>query len=146
MATVHAPFRIHDPSLINKGAHLNPPAVPPGTTQTPGDPFLTRLVKLIPAEVLAIYLAGIELSSNFPGIWSFVCLLLVVISRIWGTKENGMEIQWLAVFVSSVSFIIWVYAMGNYFFDWRLPDSNAAIASLAVLVWTFVVPHFYKGN
>jgi hypothetical protein len=47
--------------------------------------------------------------------------------------------------VSSLSFVIWVYAVGDQFFAWKLPP-NTGIASIAVLVWTFLVPYFYKGD
>ena len=45
--------------------------------------------------------------------------------------------------VSAVSFVLWVYAMGGHFLTYTL-DVNTA--SLAVLVWTTLVPVFWRGE
>jgi len=110
-----------------------------------GDEYLARLIKLIPSEVIAIYLTGIQLAKSWPGAWSFVCLILVIIARSFGTRDPGKKLQWIAVAVSSVSFIIWIYAIGGQFFGLIL-SPNTGIPSVAVLIWTFLVPFFYKGN
>jgi hypothetical protein len=51
---------------------------------------MERLLKLIPAEVVAVYLAG---KGNLPEArqsgWSYVCLALVFVVRAWGTREPG---------------------------------------------------------
>lgn len=119
----------------------------------PSDPYFARLVKMVPAEVLAFYVAFKTVVAAFPGTWAFVCLLLVVLVRTLGTKESGKAIQWIAVVVASVSFVLWVYATGGHFFMWELPASPADVArnaqgivSAAIGVWTFVVPYFYKGE
>ena len=110
-------------------------------------------MKLVPAEVLALYVALKVVAAGFPGIWALVCLLLVLLVRTIGTKQAGKPIQWIAVVVSSVSFILWVYATGGHFFTWKLPASPEDVAknaqgavSVAIGVWTFVVPYFYKGE
>ena len=108
------------------------------------DIYMERLVKLIPSEVIGIFLAGKGYADTWLGIWSVICLALVLVSRIWGTHESGKSIQWLGVGVSFVSFAIWIYAIGATILNFRLPDQG--IAYIAILVWTFIVPYFYKGN
>jgi hypothetical protein len=112
---------------------------------------LERLLKLIPGEVVGIYLIGVGLipaafvipRTSLSGLWGWaaVCLVLVFIARVYGTADPNP--QWLAVGVALVSFVIWVYTMGGPFATSGL--YVAWLGSLLVLVWTFVVPYFYKG-
>ena len=119
--------------------------------------YMNRLVKLIPAEVIGVYLvvSGLgglrpEASGNGDWLtawWPVICVLLVIGSRIWGTSTDGRplrDIQWTGVVVSTVSFIIWVYAMGYTILDTPLPDER--LPAIAVVLWTFVIPWFYKGG
>ena len=139
-----APFRIESPETTSRGVTAAPEA---GATGAAGDDikqWMDRLIRLVPAEVVAVYLAGRGYATNWLGIWATVCLVLVFIVRIWGTNEPVKGVQWPAVGVAAVSFVIWVYAMGGNFLNLTLPDPG--IASAAVLVWTVVVPIFYKGD
>jgi hypothetical protein len=109
-----------------------------------GDVYMERLVKLVPSEVIGIFLAGKGYADAWIGTWAAICMVLVLISRIWGTYEKGKPIQWIGVAVSFVSFAIWIYAIGAHILNFVLPDNG--IAYIAVLVWTFIVPYFYKGD
>lgn len=107
------------------------------------DPWLTRLVKLVPAEVVAVYLAGRPLAQGvLETAWPFVALALVVIVRGWGTADRRGP-QWISVAVSAVSFVLWVLATGGRFGALGL-DAN--VAGLAVLVWTTLVPVLWRGD
>ncbi len=129
------------------------PAASPATAATIPSPmqwYMERLVKLIPCEVVGLYLVG---NGMIPAetkiatvIWSIVCLLLVVLvrSQATGDKANNISPQWAAVGISSMSFVIWVYNMPGPFQAYNL--AIPFVGSLAVLVWTFVVPYFYKGS
>ncbi len=128
-----APFRIR-----------RPPSVSATAVQQAPDEYLARLVKLIPSEVVALYLAGKQLATTWLGVWAVVCFVLVLVARTIGTKEAGKPVQVIAVVASAVSFVVWVYATGGWFFEWQLPE--AGIASVAVLIWTFLVPYLYKGD
>lgn len=115
----------------------------PGRAASPVDPWLARLVKLVPAEIVAVYLAGRPLAQeHYAGAWPVVCLALVVIVRAWGTGDRRGP-QWASVGISAVSFVLWVYAMGGHFLNYNL-DVN--LASLGVLVWTTLVPVFWRGD
>jgi hypothetical protein len=119
--------------------------------------YMERLIKLIPGEVVGLYLvgAGVIPSGNriALALWSVVGLVLVVVVRAYATADppHHQGPQWVAVAVSTVSFVIWVYTMGGPF----VGDGTAAggpnlwiswVGSLSVLVWTFIVPFFYKGD
>jgi hypothetical protein len=114
-----------------------------GEAAGPIDTWLSRLVKLVPAEVVAVYLAGRPLAQeNYAGLWPVVCLVLTGIVRAWGTSDRRGP-QWVSVAISAVSFVLWVYATGGHFLTYQV-DVN--LAGLAVLVWTTLVPMFWKGD
>jgi hypothetical protein len=116
---------------------------PAGEPAGPIDPWLTRLVKLVPAEVVAVYLAGRPLAQeHYAGLWPVACLALTIVVRAWGTSDRRGP-QWLSVAVSAVSFVLWVYAIGGHFLAYQV-DVN--LAALAVLVWTTLVPVFWRGE
>jgi len=120
--------------------------------------YMGRLITLIPAEVIAVYLTvrGFFIlphtqvdntASGFIGIWPAICLLLVFMVRVWGTRDDKgsrKSIQWWGVIISSVSFVIWILAIGDGFFG--LKPGDLRIASTLVVLWTFVVGYFYKGE
>ena len=112
--------------------------------------YLERLMKMIPAEVVGLYLigSGIIPESQRVGllVWSIFCLICVVVIRALGTAdpEKNQTPQWSAVFISSGAFVIWLYSLGGVFelYDLHVPY----IGSLLVLAWTFFVPIIYKGT
>jgi hypothetical protein len=83
-----------------------------------------------------------------------VVLLVVVVLRWSATKGSDGKAQWPAVLLSAISFVIWVFVMGN--------DSNFAglsvltnsalgvptelLSSLALFAWTAIAPVIYTGD
>ena len=141
-----APFRIQRWDARAKTAGL-------GQMGTFGA-YLDRLLKMIPAEVVSLYLVGVGLVPEdlfaqdrgiALGVWALVCLTGVVILRGYGTADPSSKLppDWVHVAISSVAFVIWVYSMGGPFeaFGLHVPF----IGSLVVLAWTFFAPVFYKG-
>jgi hypothetical protein len=112
--------------------------------------YVQRLIKLIPAEVVGLYLCGNGFIPNEYHIahilWSCVCLVAVLVVRVWGTSdpEYGQGPQWLGVLISSLAFVIWLYTIGGPFalYGIQIPW----LGSLLVLSFTFFVPYFYKGS
>jgi hypothetical protein len=135
-------FRIYKPGqLMAQGAESeNSPAA-----------YMGRLIRLIPAEVLAVYqtLYGIlkEPPSPLLGWLPVLGILLVILVRAWGTRdESGSwnSVQRLSVFISVVSFIIWVLVSAHSILGFVLPDLR--IGSVLMVLWVFVIPYFYKGQ
>jgi len=137
-----APFRIRrkdvgaTPVAREKGAGLKD--------------YLERLMKMIPAEVVGLYLigSGIVPEGQRTGllVWSIACLIGVVVVRAYGTAdpEKDQTPQWSVVLISSGAFVIWIYSLGGVFELYKLHVPY--IGSLLVLAWTFFVPIFYKGS
>lgn len=138
-----APFRvIHPRARLQKV----------GTTEEPAREYFERLIKMIPADVVGLYLVGSGLIPNekraILALWTALCFLGVVAVRIWGTADpdphRPAPPQWPVVGISSVAFLIWVYSIGGVFSAYGL--AVPYIGSLLVLAWTFFVPIFYRGS
>jgi len=121
------------------------PQLQSGSLQDYGE----RLVKLIPSEVVGLYLVGVGVipatAKVVVTVWAVVCLGLVILVRAYATRDPALNLppQWKAVVISSVSFVIWVYTIPGPF--QALGLAVPYIGSLTILVWTFVVPYFYIG-
>ncbi len=112
--------------------------------------YLDRLIKLIPAEVVGLYLVGVGAIPAGQDVgsaaWTGICFLVVILVRALATRDPARDLgpQWVAVAVSAVAFAIWAYTMGGPFVTYHL--YVGWIGALAVLLWTFGVPYFYKGS
>lgn len=105
------------------------------------DDVLLRVSKLIPAEVVGVYLTGrqIAIENDAIGSWAIICLLLVFLVRTATTKEPGKPwsfstVQWDAILYAGVSFCVWVYAMGDNLAGFTLSE-NQFWTSLLAIVW-----------
>jgi hypothetical protein len=115
--------------------------------------YLDRLKNLIPAEVSAAYIAVQALipSEEKVGLaaWAAACLILTFLFIASQSKtEEGNPgkkhpINWGQVGISSISFVIWVYALGGPFasFGIRVPWIGFAL----MVGWTLLVPMIYRG-
>ena len=138
-----APFRV-----INPQAGMQKVSA----TQEPVREYFERLMKMIPADVVGLYLVG---SGFIPKdkrvtlvVWTVVCLVGVIAVRIWGTIDSNPEKrlppQWSVVGISAVAFLLWVYSIGGAFAAYGI--AQPYLASLLVMAWTFFIPIFYKGS
>jgi hypothetical protein len=112
--------------------------------------YLDRLIKMIPSEVISLYIIGSGLIPQEESVallvWTVICLIGVICIRIYGTADPRRRLppQWQSVSISSISFLIWVYSLGGVFKAFHLYVSY--IGSLLILAWTFFIPLFYKGS
>lgn len=132
------PFRVITPKT--KTAGFQDTDLPSQTVVNWAD----RLIKLIPSEILAAYVSGRALAPEYEQYWAPVCLALLLIVRAIGTKAPNSSTQWGAVAIAAISFLIWVYSIGGFFFSLKIND--AAIPALAMIAWTVIAPILYKGN
>jgi hypothetical protein len=121
--------------------------------------YTDRLIRLIPAEIIGIYLTvrgfwmPIPTAHNSPVIastflywWLPVCAVLLVLSRVWGTRApqgNLNTIQIPAILIALVSLFIWVYSIGDAVFGW---NPYPPLVSTILVIWVFLVPAVYYGN
>jgi hypothetical protein len=47
-----------------------------------------------------------------------------------------------------VSYVLWIYATGGYLVNehFAVPAAYNGIVSVAIGVWTFLLPYLYKGD
>ena len=112
--------------------------------------YVDRLVRLLPAEIVAAYTVIKSLASSWePAQLSWlglVCLLLAIALRAFATTEPGKGPQWIAVAVSAVSFVLYLYTEGG-----QLPGIDPSTlppnaAQIAMVLWVTVVPQIYRGD
>ena len=109
--------------------------------QTSGsDPYLERLAKLLPAELVAAYIAisGLVTAANEPNLWLGISLvvigLLVPLYLYFFAKVKGV---W-QLLISEVSFWIWA---GNISPEFSWFQTIEPIGwSILVILWCLVIP------
>lgn len=106
----------------------------PGARGGGGDAYMSRLVKLVPAEAVTVYPVVMQQANSVTPIdgprWAvyiaaWTMLAIVVILRWTATREPGKSAQWGAVLIAAVSFFIWVHVMGGDFGFERLLENLA---------------------
>lgn len=121
-----------------------------------GDSYLSALLKLIPAEIITIYLATKEAAAahdNGLTILFLACLVTCIIFRIFsnlpdkpGAKIRA-DVQGWSVIVSAIAFVLWAFATAEQgkppvaIAGWTLEPWLAGIlAGLFGIVAPLVVP------
>jgi hypothetical protein len=125
---------------------------PAAATQTDTDDYTTRMVKYIPAEVVAFYLAADKLfvkgaeavNDNIVKTFvdkhlydfSFAVFVIALIGTpIYLRQQATDDEPWVVqAVVSTIAFVIWAYAVQGQMF---VPLYSSAIAAFMVLVFTF---------
>jgi hypothetical protein len=89
-----------------------------------GDPYVSRLVKLVPAEAVTVCPVMLQQAQTVTPIdgsrWAvyitaWAMLLIVIVLRWAATREPGKGAQWGAILIAAVSFFIWVHVLGGDF-------------------------------
>jgi predicted membrane channel-forming protein YqfA (hemolysin III family) len=116
-----------------------------------GDSYLSRLVKMIPAEALALYGAGAGVIPKDAAepliVWVVVCAAAIVAIRFRiTTDQTRPSPQWLGIIISLGAFGIWVYSIGGPFYALHIKPENDYVGTLLVLGYTFFGPYLYKGD
>ncbi len=104
--------------------------------------FLQVLLKLIPSEVIAvfIFIQGVMPRLLLPHL--IVALLLVAITPLYLARAAGVRSRAHLV-VSTLSLVVWIYAMGIGPFRFvRAPWYEPWHGAVALAVWTLVPPMF----
>lgn len=120
-------------------------ALPTGEVAVPNsadiDKYQDRLLKLIPAEVIALYLTLAALAKSAltgqgatPWIVFGLCLVAV---PVYLNRVSHVQ-KWMQLLVSTVAFVVWVFAIGGPFAGMKWYDP--AWGGMAVASYTFLVP------
>lgn len=121
----------------------------PGTRK-PGksdayDNYYSRLVKLIPSEVIAFYMALDAIASVMPRkeilLWVVFGISLIGAWFYLDRLANVTDI--MQRFLTLAAFAIWVFVFGGPFAQLSWYDVN--YGKLLLVLYTFFVPVFFKG-
>jgi hypothetical protein len=126
--------------------------------------YVDRVVKLIPTEVVGVYLVGkaaietrfTEKADQSQGLfsettywigWTVFCFLAVIASRSWATSDQNTPVEKPAVAIAAVSFLVWIYSLGDVFKIVEVRNHaiwDSLLAMLLVFAWTLIVPLVYR--
>jgi hypothetical protein len=142
--SVSAPLRIEKPKAQTRGAAIS-------ESGNDFNAYLDRLTKMIPAPVITLYIAGVGQIPKDQAVallvWAVICLVGVIALIAYGTADpqTNRQPDWMHTLFSALAFGLWVYNIpGGYFTASNL--QIPWIGSLAVLLYTFFIPLFYKGQ
>ena len=103
----------------------------------PGDEYPDKLVKLIPAEIVAVYLAiqaNLIVLGERVVVGAIVVLLIFTVAYLRrGGIENGLQLTF-----STLSFLVWVYSVAPVEILRGL--YNPPLASVILALWTLGIP------
>lgn len=115
---------------------------------------LERLMKMIPAEVISIFPAGLEYFSSDGGVlvWVGICFLILLCVRYFATKTKNEGPQWGAIAWSAVAYLIWLYTLGRpvealvAVYPKLKALNQPNLGPILLLIWSAVVPYLYRGD
>ena len=118
---------------------------------SPADDYADRLVKMIPAEIVSIYLfLHSYVSENGADkfnwlLWAIIVVLCILtplyLKRIMNVEDNKQ------IFFTTLAFIFWCFTFGSPFNDLIKDAKELKMISTVVLaLYTFALPIFYKGK
>jgi hypothetical protein len=129
------------PGTGPSGKNLNPPA-----KLAAYDNYYSRLVKLVPSEIIAFYLALDGIVSSMPQkevlLWVVFGISVegawIYLSRLANVSDIPQRI------ITVLGFAIWVFVFGGPFAQLSWYDAN--YGKLLLVLYTFFVPLIYRGK
>ena len=111
--------------------------------------YKNRLIKMIPGDVLALYLACNTAITQFKGTythyWSVFGIVLVLM--VFYLKKILKIEDWVQIVLMCISFVLWCMTLDHPFDKcFKNHDQQMLFSSLAVAIFTFAIPIFYKGK
>jgi hypothetical protein len=115
----------------------------------PDDSYRERLVKYIPSETIALfialygttyYISGSETWYPLMARWILVAGILGTVLYLW-QAEGVTDLVQLGI--STIGFVFWACALGVVTVA-SLPFYNAVVAAVVLIVWVFGAP-FIEG-
>ena len=109
------------------------------------DSYRERLIKYIPAETIALFIAVYGITYYLSGSedWYSLMARWILIAGVVGTAlylwqvEGVTDLVQLAI--STIGFVLWACALGTVTVA-SLPYYNAAVAAVLLILWVFLVP------
>jgi hypothetical protein len=120
------------------------------------DPTITKIVKYIPAEMVALYttLRGIIIDSQAQTaecvMYKVIFLAVLILTPLYmyvATRDpQKKETAWFQIVVATLSYCVWVYCFGDVFQWCWVPFGtyNGRYGAVVLLIFTAIVPLLEK--
>jgi hypothetical protein len=123
------------------------------------DPYLAKIVKFIPVEIVAAYVAisgfikALPLQHQFRW-FAIVSLFLLLVTPFWLIRTTGANLSQGCLrhaFAGTIAFAAWVFATGGPFQRWQMqPDGSGgwycpAVGSIVLILVCVAIPLFASG-
>jgi hypothetical protein len=116
-----------------------------GIDAPPRDGYIDRLLKYIPAEIVALYLGVTNvipppLKVHRTAVWvvSVISALCVPLYMYLSTRKANQPTLWSQILISSIAFPLWVFAIGGPFALQPWYDNYRWIAAVTICFATFL--------
>jgi hypothetical protein len=117
----------------------------PGVDTTPRDGYIDRLLKYVPAEIVALYLGVTNvipspLKAHRTAVWvvSVISALCVPVYMFLSTRKPNQPTLWSQIMISTIAFPLWVFAIGGPFALHPWYDDYRWVAAVAICFATFL--------
>jgi hypothetical protein len=141
MILIDRNIRKETPGKGPAGQNLKPPV-----KAAAYDNYYSRLVKLIPSEIIAFYLAmdGIASAMKDKETMLWIAFGNAVIGAWFYLGRMANVTQLTQRFLTIFGLVLWIYVFGGPFaqFSWYDP----AYGKLLLVIYTFFVPMVFKGR
>jgi hypothetical protein len=130
---------------VDKGLTAEAATQTPATGQA--DDYYAKLLKYIPAEIVAAFVAiqGIITSNSQPAQWVywvvFIVLLVMTPLYLWRvTNEPNKPVAAPQIVISTIGFAVWVFALGGPFsqYGWY----KTLYGAVLLILYTVAIPIF----
>lgn len=102
--------------------------------------YQAKLVKLIPTEFIAAYLAidnVVPEGTERRNILTFASAFLLLVLPFYLAKLSKVTSR-AQIVVTCGSYVIWIYSLGGPFNDWDV--FSKPVASVLLILWTTLLP------
>ena len=112
------------------------------------DNYQSRLLKLIPTEIVGVYIFISGLIPSEPKATKYGNLLLIVFGLLF--IINPLYLRYAAdvtnkkqIWICTIGFAVWVFSLGNpYMVIGPDPNYSRIIGSIVLAIYTLIVPMF----
>lgn len=125
--------------------------------QDPIDDYRSKVLKLIPAEIVAAYLTLKEFlavgQANTLRDWVswLVFLILLILTPVYYNKVTKVK-SFKQLLITSLAFIVWVFSIGGPIGDWLIKNGylsvadKSLVAGVALILFTLIAPLIYESQ
>ncbi|THU41170.1 hypothetical protein FAM09_03390 [Niastella caeni] len=117
------------------------------TGQAP-DNYASQIVKLIPIEIVGVYLGISNLIKGQDLVQWIIFLIILIITPFYLKKVANISDR-IQIIIATISYIIWAISLGGPFENFlqpKLPPNFTVqtLGGILIMLYTLIVPIFYR--